>query len=39
MNNIVYPAKLDTLYQAIDNRQSQHDLPLIGISANFENGN
>ena len=39
MNNIVYPAKLDTLYRAIDYRQSQHDLPLIGISANFENGN
>ena len=39
MNNIVYPAKLDTLYRAIDHRQSQHDLPLIGISANFENGN
>ena len=38
MNNIVYPAKLDTLYRAIDYRQSQHDLPLIGISANFENG-
>ncbi len=37
MNNIVYPAKLDTLYRAIDYRQSQHDLPLIGISANFEN--
>ena len=28
MNNIVYPAKLDTLYRAIDYRQSQHDLPL-----------
>ncbi len=39
MNNIVYPAKLDTLYRAIDYRQSQHDLPMIGISANFENGN
>ena len=39
MNNLVYPAKLDTLYQAIDHRQSQNGQPLIGISANFENGN
>jgi len=39
MNNTVYPAKLDTLYRAIDNRQSQNGQPLIGISANFENGN
>ena len=39
MNNIVYPANLDTLYKAIDDRQTQAHAPVIGITANFENGN
>lgn len=39
MNNIVYPANLDTLYKAIDYRQTQEHAPVIGITANFENGN
>lgn len=39
MNNIVYPANLETLYKAIDYRQTQEHAPVIGITANFENGN
>ena len=39
MNNIIYPANLDTLYKAIDDRQTQAHAPVIGITANFENGN
>lgn len=39
MNNIVYPANLETLYKAIDYRQTQEHCTVIGITANFENGN
>ena len=39
MNNIIYPANLDTLYKAVDYRQTQEHAPVIGITANFENGN
>ena len=39
MNNVIYPAKLESLYQAIDHRLAENTSPLIGISANFENGN
>jgi len=42
MNNTLYQARLDTLYQAIDNNASTTNLttgPLIGISANYREGN
>lgn len=39
MNTILYPAKLETLYKAIDERQSPNNHPLIGISAHFKEGN
>lgn len=38
MNNTIYPADLTALYQAIDNRQSASNHPLIGISANYREG-
>lgn len=39
MNNTIYPADLTTLHRAIDSRQSNTCPPLIGISANYKDGN
>ena len=38
MNNTVYPANLAELYRHIDERQSEGGMPLIGISANYRDG-
>lgn len=39
MNTPIYPANLKILNDAIDNRISNNDRPLIGISSNFKEGN
>lgn len=39
MNNAIYPANLEILQYAIETHTRDHPFPLIGISANYKDGN